>query len=99
MNERVPHLDKVQDQLVSVFGGGHLAVADGFSQCLLGNEGVQVEDGGQTAVQTDELVLVGAEVNWRKKRGRRDDPICGGGGAYQLPTGVCLNIEIKYVIY
>lgn len=60
---RVSHLDVVQDELVPLFGRGHLTVSDGFSQCLLGNEGVQVQDGGQTAVQTYELVLVGAEVN------------------------------------
>ncbi len=57
------YLDVVQYELVSLFSGGHLAVGDGFPQCLLGNEGVQVEDGGQTAVQTDELLFVGAEVN------------------------------------
>lgn len=59
----VPHLDVVQDELVSMLGGGHLAVGDGLPQCLLGNEGVQVQDGGQTAVQTDELLLVGAEMD------------------------------------
>lgn len=48
---------------MSMFGRGHLAVGDGLPQCLLGNEGVQVQDGGQTAVQTDEPLLVGAEVN------------------------------------
>lgn len=57
------YLDVVQYELVSLFGGGHLAVSDGLPQCLLGNEGVQVEDGGQTAVQADELLFVGAEVN------------------------------------
>lgn len=75
INERISHLDVVQDELVSVFGGGHLAVSDGFSQCLLGNEGIQVEDGGQTAVQADELVLIGAEVNCRKRRRRRRDDL------------------------
>lgn len=57
------YLDVVQYELVPLLGCGHLAVSDGFSQCLLGNEGVQVQDGGQAAVQTDELLFVGAEVN------------------------------------
>jgi len=57
------HLDVVQDQLVSLLRRRHLVGRDGFSQCLLGNEGVQVQDGGQAAEQTDELLSVAAEVN------------------------------------
>ena len=60
---RVSYLDVVQYELMSLFGRGHLAVSDGLPQCLLGNEGVQVQDGGQAAVQTDELLFVGAEMN------------------------------------
>lgn len=59
----VCYLDVVQDELVPLFGCGNLAVSDGLSQCLLGNEGIQIQHGGQTAVKTDELVLVGAEVD------------------------------------
>lgn len=57
------YLDVVQDELVPLLGRGHLAVSDGLSQCLLGNEGVQVQHGGQAAVEADEFVLVGAEVD------------------------------------
>lgn len=57
------YLDVVQDELVPLLGRGHLAVSDGLSQRLLGNEGVQVQHGGQAAVETDEFVLVGAEVD------------------------------------
>lgn len=57
------HLDEVDYQLVLLLGCGHLIVSDGFPQCLLGNEGIQVKDGGQPAVQTDELLFVGVEMN------------------------------------
>lgn len=57
------HLDEVDDELVLLFGCGHLIVCDGFPQCLLGDEGIQVEDGGQPTVQTDELFFVGVEMN------------------------------------
>lgn len=62
------YLDVVQDELVPLLGRGHLAVADGLPQCLLGNEGVQVQHGGQAAVEADEFVLVGAEVDWTERR-------------------------------
>lgn len=57
------HLDVVQNQLVSGSGRGHLTICDGLPQSLLGDESVQVQDGGQTAVKADELLLVGAEVD------------------------------------
>lgn len=46
-----------------LFGRGDLTVSDGLPQCLLGNEGIQVEDGGQAAVEADELLFVGTEVH------------------------------------
>lgn len=57
------YLDVVQDELMPLLGRGHLAISDGLPQCLLGNKGVQVEDGRQAAVQADELLFVGAEVH------------------------------------
>lgn len=59
----ISHLDEVHYELVLLFGCGHLIVSDGFPQCLLGNEGIQVEDRGQPTVQTDELFFVGVEMN------------------------------------
>ena len=55
---------------MSLLGTGHLHVGDGLPQCLLGNEGVQVQHGGQTAVQADELLLVGPEVDYGGERER-----------------------------
>lgn len=63
---------------MSLFGRCHLDVCDGLPQCLLGNEGVQVQDGGQAAVQTNELLLIGAEVNWRRRERRQEDSEEGG---------------------
>lgn len=60
---RFSHLDVVQDELMSGSGARQLAIRDGLPQCLLGNQGVQVQNGGQAAVETDELFFVGAEVN------------------------------------
>lgn len=57
------HLDEVDYKLVLVLGCGHLIVGDGLPKCLLGNEGVQVEDGGQAAVKADELFFVGVEMD------------------------------------
>lgn len=57
------YLDVVQYELMSLFSCGHLTVSDGLPQCLLGNEGVQVQHRGQTAVQADEFLFVGAEVH------------------------------------
>lgn len=63
MNLKVSHLDEVDYELMLLFGCGYLIVSDGFPQCLLGNQGIQVEDGGQTTVQADELFFVGVEMN------------------------------------
>lgn len=57
------YLDVVQDELVTLLGRGHLAVSDCLPQGLLGNEGIQVQHRGQAAVEADEFVLVGAEVD------------------------------------
>lgn len=56
------YLDVVQNELMSLFSRHHFAVSDGLSQSLLGNEGVQVQDRGQTTVQTDEPFFVGAKM-------------------------------------
>lgn len=70
------YLDVVLNLLVPLLGGGELSVGEGLPEALLGEERLQLQEGGRLAVLGDELPVVCEEVDWEGNE-KQPVPCCG----------------------